>query len=178
MMYNPLTLKPDFVLYRYGRTMEDKTEIGRFSADYISYIHMISNTPRYAVIVLYPVIMNYMTILQHNMHPIETLEKLEEPTKIVLMDLKDGTVIDGFVTDDPSVVFGTHIMNAWEEGDEVVFDLATNPWDAMIAYMDLETMVNHPETDADTANQVMKRIRLVKTTREVVVEDWPNLSEV
>merc|ERR1719384_1144309 len=26
MMYNPRTLKPDFVLYRYGRTIEDKTE--------------------------------------------------------------------------------------------------------------------------------------------------------
>merc|ERR1711936_608575 len=48
MMYNPLTLKPDFILYRYGRTMEDKTEIGRFPVDYVSYIHMISNTPQYA----------------------------------------------------------------------------------------------------------------------------------
>ena len=33
-------------------------------------------------------------------------------------------------------------MNAWEEGGEVVFDLATNPWDAMMNYMDLETMMN------------------------------------
>ena len=69
-------------------------------------------------------------------------------------------------------------MNAWEEGGEVVFDLATNPWDAMMNYMDLETMMNHPESDAETSDQVMKRVRLVKETREVVVEEWPNLSEV
>ena len=107
MMYNPATLRPDFVLYRYGRTMEERSEIGRFSADHVSYIHMISNTPRYAVVVMYPVIMNYWTMPQHHMHPIETLEKLDEPTKIYLMDLKDGSVLDGFLTEDPSMVFAT-----------------------------------------------------------------------
>ena len=107
MMYNPATLRPDFVLYRYGRTMEERAEIGRFSADHVSYIHMISNTPRYAVIIMYPVIMNYWTMPQHHMHPIETLEKLDEPTKIYLMDLKDGSVLDGFLTEDPSMVFAT-----------------------------------------------------------------------
>merc|ERR1712045_745840 len=76
------------------------------------------------------------------------------------------------------MVFATHIMNAWEEGDEVVFDLATNPWDAILSYMDLETMIHHPETDAEQAERVMKRVRLVKETKEVIVEDWPNQSNV
>ena len=178
MIVNPLKLSIEFVLYRYGRSMEEMSEIGRFPIDYMSYVHMISNTPRYAVIVMYPVIMNWLKMPQHNMHPIETLEKLDEPTKIYLMDLKDGSVLDGFVTDDPSMVFATHIMNAWEEGGDVVFDLATNPWNVMVDYMDLETMMNHPETDAETSETVMKRVRLTKETREVVVEDWPNLSEV
>ena len=178
MMYNPRTLKPDFVLYRYGRTIEDKMEIGRFPLDYVSYIHMISNTPQYAVIVIYPVIMNYWTMGQHHMHPLETLEQLDEPAKIYLMDLKDGTVLDGFFSSDPSLVFATHIMNAWEEGDEVVFDLATNPWDSMLTYMDLETMMDHPETDADSSVMMMKRVRVVKSTKEVIVEDWPNQSQV
>ena len=178
IMYNPLTLNTDFVLYRYGRTLEDKTEIGRFPVDYVSYIHMISNTPQYAVIVMYPVSMNVWTMAQHNMHPLETLEQLDEPTKIYLMNLKDGSVLDGFLTDDPSMVFGTHIVNAWEEGEEVVFDLATIPWDGLLHYMDLETMLKHPETESDHSEQVMKRVRLVKESKEVIVEDWPNLSKV
>ena len=107
MMYNAATLRPDFVLYRYGRTMEERAEIGRFSADNVSYIHMISNTPQYAVIVMYPVSMNVWTMAQHNMHPLETLEQLDEPTRIYLMDLKDGSVLDGFLTEDPSMVFAT-----------------------------------------------------------------------
>ena len=158
--------------------MEDKTEIGRFPVDYVSYIHTISNTPQYAVIVMYPVSMNVWTMAQHNMHPLETLEQLDEPTRIYLMDLKDGSVLDGFLTDDPSMVFGTHIVNAWEEGEEVVFDLATIPWDGLLQYMDLETMLKHPETESDHSEQVMKRVRLVKESKEVIVEDWPNLSQV
>ena len=93
------------------------------------------------------------------MHPLETIEQVDAPTKIYLMDLTDGSVLDGFVTEDPSMVFATHIMNAWEEGDEVVLDLATNPWDALKEFMVIETMLNHPETDQETADFVMKRVR-------------------
>ena len=131
LMYNPLTLRPDFVLYRYGSSMEEREEVGRFKIKHINYNHMISNTPNYAVIVIYPVAMNYGTIFEHEMHPLETLEKLDEPTYFYLINLHDGSVLDGFETEDESMVFATHHMNAWEEGDEVVFDIATNPWDAM-----------------------------------------------
>ena len=46
--------------------MEDRTEIGRFEADFMSYIHMIQNTPHYAVVVMYPVTMNYWTMPGNN----------------------------------------------------------------------------------------------------------------
>jgi len=178
-MYNTTTLKPDFTLYRYGSSTNERELIGRFNLDYVSYIHMISLTPNYAVIVVYPVIMNFWTIFEHHIHPLETLEKLDEPTKVYLMDLADGSVIDGFVSHDPSLVFATHHVNAWEEGeDEVVFDLATNPWDAIAEYMKIEKMLNHEETDDEVAGQVVKRVRLNLTTRTMKVEDWPNESGI
>ena len=116
---------------------------------------MMSNTPRYAVVILYPVTMNNMALPEHNMHPIETIEQVDGPCNIKLVDLVDGSVIS-FETEDPSMVFATHIANSWEEGeDQVVFDLATNPWDSMTTYTDLETMLNHNETNAETAFQVV-----------------------
>ena len=87
--------------------MEDRTEIGRFEADFMSYIHMIQNTPHYAVVVMYPVTMNYWTMPgnnsnlleycdsltsiapEHHMRPLETIEQV---------DLADSSVLDGFVT--------------------------------------------------------------------------------
>lgn len=114
MMYNPWTMKPDFVLYRYQDKVEEKVEIGRFGLDFISYIHMMSTTPNYAVVVVYPVSMDFNSLFEHNMHPIETITYMNVSTKIVLMDLQDGTVIDGFETNDPKMVFATHIINSWE----------------------------------------------------------------
>ena len=143
-----------FHLYRYGKTIFEEEEIAKFHVDYASYIHMVSNTPRYAVVILYPVTMNNMKLPEHNWHPIETIEQMDGPTRIKLVDLVDGSIID-FETEDESMVFATHIANSWEEGDEeVVFDLATNPWDAMTMYTDLETMLNHPETDDQVGTQV------------------------
>ena len=148
--------------------------VGTFPMPHMSLVHMFSNTVNYAVIVLYPVSMDFWAMANHNMHPFETIEKIDAPARIYLMDLRDGSVIDGFETNDPNLVFSTHHMNAWEEGEEVVFDLACNPWDAMAAFMDIETMLDHPETDAQKADFVMKRVRLNLNTRAVIVEDWPN----
>jgi len=179
LMLNTTTLKPDLALYRYGDNVIFRELIGRFNIEYVSYIHMISVTPKYAVIVVYPVILNFGTYLEHNMHPLETLEQLDEPTKIFLMDLSDGSVMGGFESWDPSLVFATHHMNSWEEGeDEVVVDLATNPWDAMLKYADIETILHHEETDKETADQVMKRVRLNLKSRTMEVEDWPNDSGI
>merc|ERR1739838_474495 len=146
----------------------------KFPMHHKSLVHMFSNTVNYAVIALYPVSMDFWGMANHNMHPFETIEKIDAPTRIYLMDLRDGTVIDGFESEDPNLIFSTHHMNAWEEEDEVVFDLACNPWDAMAAFMDIVTMLNHPETDAVKADFVMKRVRLNLNTKAVVVEDWPN----
>merc|ERR1711915_577033 len=103
---------------------------------------------------------------------------LEQPTKIYLIDLRDGKVIDGFESKNPYLIFATHHMNAWEEGYEVVLDLACNQWDAMKTYMDIDEMLHHPDTGAEKAAFIMKRVRLNLFTRKVKVEDWPNLRNI
>ena len=91
----------------------------------------------------------------HHMHPFETLKKIDAPTKLYLIDL-----LDGFESEDPILTFSTHHMNAREEGEEVGFDMTCNPWDAMAAFMDSNTMQHHLETDADNVDFSMKRIRM------------------
>ena len=91
----------------------------------------------------------------HHMHPFETLKKIDAPTKLYLIDL-----LDGFESEDPILTFSTHHMNAREEGEEVGFDMTCNPWDAMAAFMDINTMQHHLESDADNVDFSMKRIRM------------------
>ena len=146
--------------------------------DHMSLVHMFSNTVNYAVIALYPVSMNFWAMATNNLHPFDTITQIDAPTKFYLMNLNDGSVIDGFESWDPNLIFSTHHMNAWEEGDAVVFDLACNPWDVLTSFMDLETMLNHPITEDDESIFVMKRVRLNISTKEVTVEDWPNQREI
>ena len=89
-----------------------------------------------------------------------------------------GTVIEGFETDDPSMVFATHIINSWEEGEEVVFDVSTNPWDSLLTGGNLSLILDHPETDDVVGPSVMKRVRLNINSRKTTVEDWPNESDL
>ena len=49
-----------FHLLRFGSNLEDKKEIAKFKVDYLSLIHMISNSKNYAVVIWYPVTMNMM----------------------------------------------------------------------------------------------------------------------
>jgi len=174
MLYNPLTMKPDFALYRFGDTWEDREVIGKFKMPHGSVIHMFSNTENFAVIAVYPVVMDFLGMASHHMHPFESLKKLDAPTLFYLINTNDGSVISGFETSDPEMVFATHHMNAWEEEGEVVVDLCSNPWDALATFMDIPTMMNSSLTDNHKADFVMKRIRLNLSDKSLKIEDWPN----
>jgi len=174
MIYNPVTMKADFVLYRFFATWEEREVVSKFPIPHMSVIHMFSNTENYAVVALYPVTMDFWSMPKHHMHPFESLKKLDDPTRFYLINLHDGSVIDGFQTDNPDLVFSTHHMNAWEEGSDVVFDLACNPWDAMATYMDIPRMMNQSLSNKNKADFEMKRVRLSTADKSVKVEDWPN----
>ena len=81
--------------------MEDRTEIGRLEANFMSFIHMIQKTPLYSEVVMYTVTMNYWTMpgittpllqsilalliniaSEHHMHPLETIEQVDAPISI------------------------------------------------------------------------------------------------
>merc|ERR1711909_64579 len=100
--------------------------------------------------------------------------KLEEPTRFFLINLNDGSVIDGFETYDPMLAFCAHHVNAWEEGNEVILDLAFSPWDILHSLFDIENMLNQNLTDKIVSDYIVKRIHLNLADKSVGVEDWPN----
>jgi len=164
-----------FKLFRFGNSWDEREVVGSFPMPHGSMIHMFTRTATYAVIVLFPVTVDITDMFTNNMHPMSSIKHLkEEATKIYLINLADGSVTDGFSSSDPSLTYGTHFLNAWEEEDQVVFDLSTNKWDAMATYMDLENMLTHKDTFADSADFVVKRVRLNLKNKDVVLEEWPN----
>ena len=174
MIFNPFTMNVDFTLYRFHSTWEEREVVSKFPIPHSSVVHMFSNTKNYAVVVLYPVAVDFWSMLQHNMHPFESLKKLDEPTRFYLINLHNGSVIDGFQTNEPALIFSAHHVNAWEEDGEVVLDLTCNHWDAMATFMDIHRMMNQSLSNKNKADNEMKRVRLRTADKSVKVEDWPN----
>merc|ERR1719150_3653377 len=54
MIYNPITMKADFALYRFHSTWEEREVVSKFEIPHTSVVHMFSNTENYAVVALYP----------------------------------------------------------------------------------------------------------------------------
>jgi len=172
---HPITRKLEFQLFRFGNNFDEREVVGSFEMPHGSMIHMFSNTKNYAVIALYPVMIDIMKMPTVNMHPLEALVHLEgEPTKFYLINLKTGEVLDDFSTFAPELTWSTHHINAWEEEDEVVFDVSCNPWDALASFMNLDEMLEHVDTNEDFAGTPVRRVRLNLSTKEVNVEEWPN----
>jgi len=161
-----------FSLDRFGKNWEERENIVYFNIPFLSLIHQFSNTPNYAVIMFYPTSMDAFSI--RHMHPLDAVEKLDEPTTFLLIDLSDGTVIDGFESWDPALAYATHHANAYEEDGEIILDVSCNPWDALNTALDVDIILNWEETGATESPSKMKRIRLDLATKNVVVEDWDN----
>jgi len=176
--YMSMTMLPipiyHFSLYRYGNTWKDNEEITHFNIPFLSLIHQISNTPNYAVIMFYPVTIDVMKMMQNDFHPIDATTKVDAPTTFYLINLNDGTVIDGFESWDEELIYATHHANAYEENGEIILDVSCNPWDALKTALDLDIVLNWEDTGAVNSTSHMKRIRLNPSTKNVVVEDWEN----
>ncbi|XP_023330185.1 carotenoid cleavage dioxygenase 8 homolog B, chloroplastic isoform X2 [Eurytemora carolleeae] len=137
---------------------------------------MISNTENFAVIMLYPVSMDLGRMYQENMHPLRGMAPLEGPTRIYIMDLRNGNVISGISTD-PGISFSTHHVNAWEEGDEIVIDYASNMWSNMPNYLNFKNIMSEDKGNI-VPTFLMKRARINIKTKEVKVHDWKNALEI
>ena len=72
MIYNPITMKADFALYRFHSAWEEREVVSKFPIPHKSVIHMFSNTENYAVVALYPVTMDFWSMPEHHMHPFES----------------------------------------------------------------------------------------------------------
>jgi len=82
--------------------------------------------------------------------------------------------MDGFEIDDTSVQFVSHHINAWEESQDVVVDVVTQPFDHRDYFLFLDRFLHHTETNAGSAKTLVKRIRIDLVTENVHVTDWPN----
>ncbi len=108
-----------------------------------SYMHSFAVTEHYAVLTMFPLVVNPLALLLRGKPFIENYHwRPQLGTQFVVVDLHEGTV-RGTATGE--AVFAFHHINAYEDGDQIVVDLCAYPDASVIDATYLERL-RHPDT--------------------------------
>ena len=129
---DPLTGEPVNYLLSYSRTCEyrvhrvradslERVLVGTYRTDRPGYLHSFAITEKYVVLVVFPFVVNALSLLLRDRPFIENFHwRPELGTRIVVMDLRDGGIRGEYSTDP---FFAFHHINAFDDGDSVVLDI-------------------------------------------------------
>lgn len=125
------------------------------------YMHSFGITERYAVLTEFPLRVNPLNLAFSGRPFIEAFEwKPDQPTRFLVIDLRDATLRT--IGEAPSC-FAFHHVNAFEDGDELVVDMATYDDPEIIDALYLERARRQPDVDPP----VLRRYRVPLTGGEV-----------
>jgi beta,beta-carotene 9',10'-dioxygenase len=114
-----------FQVFRQPAGQTASTLIGAQPVDPPGYVHSFAITHRYVVLVVYPFVVTPWSLLLSGRPFIENYRwRPELGTRIVVFDSADGSVRGNYRTDP---CFAFHHINAWDDGDALVFDLCAYP---------------------------------------------------
>ena len=133
---DPTTGEPVNFLLSFGRTCEyrvhrvrpdrfERVLLGTYRTEQPGYLHSFAITRKYVVLVVYPFVVNALSLLVRDRPFIENFRwRPELGTRIVLMDLTDGSVRGEYRTDP---FFAFHHINAYDldDADGVVLDICS-----------------------------------------------------
>jgi len=102
-----------------------RTLIGTIPVQEPAYIHSFGMTQRYIVLVEFPLVVKPLQMLIGGKPFIENFQwKPERGTRFFVMRKEDGQVVKTYQSE---AFFAFHHINAFEQGDEVIVDIATMP---------------------------------------------------
>lgn len=109
----------EYRVYRHGTSPEVVCSI---PWQLPGYVHSFAITRRYVVLVVFPFLVDPLALLLRRRPFIENYRwRPERGTGIVVVETRTGRVVQQHTTEP---FFAFHHINAWEEGDDIVFDIS------------------------------------------------------
>lgn len=109
------------MVYEHGPDERTRTVIGKVKPGRLPYVHAFGLTPKHAVIIGHPFDVNPLAMLWSNKGFIDHFRyRPEQGTKLWLMDRGTGTVRTHLAP----AGFVFHVVNAFEDGERTVLDVA------------------------------------------------------
>jgi carotenoid cleavage dioxygenase-like enzyme len=128
----------EYVIYRQGPDDAAPTPVASVPADLPGYVHSFAVTERYAVLAVFPFVVNPLSFLLRNRPFIENYRwQPERGLRIVVVDRTDGTARADVTA---PAVFAFHHINAYEDGGHIVMDMCAYPDSSIVDAFYLDRM--------------------------------------
>lgn len=114
-------VKNELIVYEHAPTSRDRRVIAALSVDRLPYIHSFGLTPANAILFAHPIEWNPRALLFSNGSMLDTMtDRLDGATRLHVIDRRTSAVRTH--TAPHAMMF--HTINAFEDGDETVLDVA------------------------------------------------------
>lgn len=130
--------RSEYVLYRRPAGGGDAEVLARYPLERPGYVHSFAVTARHAVLAIFPLVVNPLSLLLRGRPFIENYRwRPELGLRIVVVDLRDGRIRREHRA---PAVFAFHHVNAYDDGDRVVMDLCAYDDDSIIRALYLDRL--------------------------------------
>ncbi len=114
--------RSEYTVYRRSTADVAGVVVGRYATEKPGYVHSFAVTRRYVVLAVFPLVVNPLSFLLRGRPFIENYAwKPAEGLRIVVLDAAGGGIVAEHTA---PAAFAFHHINAYEDGDSVVMDLA------------------------------------------------------
>ncbi|XP_061180479.1 beta,beta-carotene 15,15'-dioxygenase-like [Saccostrea echinata] len=145
-----------FTLVR-TKSADIREKIAEWNVKKMPYLHSFSTTERYAIILACPFYVNIEKILTGHLPVDSMFFDKDEPTLTYIVNIKTGKV----TTIATENVYTLHHVNAYELDEDTIFmDIASYSDAAVVALLEMDTIMNETRRNAYPYKPYLKRFRI------------------
>jgi beta,beta-carotene 9',10'-dioxygenase len=138
--------------------------IGDIVSDRVAYVHSFATTSNYIIFFEFPMFLKIMSMVKAGGPLHKSMEWLpERGTKVTVMSITTGQILQTFRLD---AMFAYHHINAYEEKDNIVVDLAAYNDSSHLSTFDLNILRTNP-TDYFPCSQITRVSLFLSTFSDI-----------
>lgn len=134
-----MAAKSAYQVYAIKAGESQRLLLGAIPTEEPAYMHSFGMTPRYVILVEFPLVVNPLSLLLGGKPFIENYHwKPERGTRFLVLDKQDGSLVGTYMTEP---FFAFHHVNAFERDGEVVVDISAYPDATIVQDLYLENLI-------------------------------------
>jgi beta,beta-carotene 9',10'-dioxygenase len=163
----------EYIYFKCSNNIRKREPIGRIPVDLPSYTHSFAMSERFIIHVEFPFVANPLRIRFGNVPYIKCFQwKPERGTRFTVLEKSSGKIIKQYQTD---ACFAFHHINAFDNGDDIIVDMAAKPDTSVVDDLYLEHLRTSLGRPMQAHSQLQRFILPLKNSelrQETISEEY------